>query len=342
MTNENNYNNFINKIHKNSKNNLQCNTGIFELTRLCNFKCKMCMFKLNKESTRLSSSHFISIAEELCKYGLIDLTLTGGEVFTRKDFFEIYNNIYDMGIILSIMTNAYLLDDIKISCLSNRPPRIMYISLYGTSDNTYERICGCKLGFTTVFNNIIKLIDAKINIILQATITKLNYCDYSEILAIGKQLEIPVRTSYRIHDPVRNSDTNCDFVNNIRLDINNISPNFDNIVPKIRESNNPSLKKCNASKNSFCITRDGKMQICQNAEYPYVDITNNNIKEALIQLREKVNLITCPIKCKNCEYIKYCDICIGGIHKNKDNIFIPYDDYCKFAKQIKKIINKRR
>ena len=65
--------------------------GVFELTPRCNFNCNMCYVHLKPDEIpsvgrELSAGEWISIAEELQRAGMIELTLTGGEPFVRRDF----------------------------------------------------------------------------------------------------------------------------------------------------------------------------------------------------------------------------------------------------------------
>lgn len=320
-------------------NNLTYTSAVFELTRCCNFQCKMCCVRKNTEKIT-DASDFVKIAEDACNNGLIDLTLTGGEIFLRNDFFDIYNPIYDMGIIISLMTNGYLLDDYKISELKKRPPRIVHITLYGASNKTYENVCGCKNGFNIVYANILKLKKVGINIVIQVTITKLNVNDYEDILKIADDLGIPVRISYRIFDPVRDADTNISDVENIRLDLLNLPSKLENILGWKKETV-MYIKKCNAIKNSFCVTSDRKLQICQNSEFPNVDIKKYGLNDSLILLKKQLENFKIPEVCIHCENLNFCDLCYSGIYKNSQGEFVPYNYFCELAEINRLIFQKK-
>ena len=71
---------------------------------------------------------------------MVFVLLTGGEPFLRKDFFEIYEGMRAMGLMITINTNGSLLTgEIRRKLIENPPVRLN-ISLYGGCDETYRNI----------------------------------------------------------------------------------------------------------------------------------------------------------------------------------------------------------
>ena len=137
------------------------------------------------------------------------------------------------------------------------------------------------------------------------------------------------------------SDTDSENVRKVRIELNQI-PNSARVEYFEKNDNKKEisiLKMCKGSRNSFCITSNGKMQICQNAEYPQIDIEKYGVRNSLRLLSEKIEEITCPEKCKYCTKIQYCDICIGGIYKDERGEFVPYNSYCEYAEQIEREVS---
>lgn len=331
------YQSYINEITSDIKNPLNCAFGDFELTQQCNFNCKMCFIN-NKNIDGLKSEQYIKYAKEAVENGLLELSLTGGEVFTRKDFFDIYDEIYKLGVLISIMTNGYLLDDKKIEHLYHKPPHNIYVTLYGTSNETYKKICGVDNGFTVVYNNIQKLINAGIRVVLQATLTVYNICDYEEMIKLGKVLNLPIRVNHRLFYPL---DTAQNDINNIKKSQIDLSDTPDDLINSERNyiTSTEIIKKCKALKNSFCITAKGKLQICQRCTYMSVNIDEKGLISALDYLRSKVEYFKIPKKCLQCNNSQFCDLCLGGIYQLKNGSTYPYECFCEFAKRKKKIMN---
>ena len=103
--------------------------------------------------------------------GMLYLLLTGGEPFLRKDFREIYQGLYDLGIIIEINSNGTLIDEQTVAWLREVPPQRINITLYGASDVTYGRLCRNPKGFTQVSRAIRLLKEARINVRLNCSVT---------------------------------------------------------------------------------------------------------------------------------------------------------------------------
>ena len=91
-------------------------SGTFELTPFCNFRCVMCYVRLDREQAlsqgqMLRAEDWISIAKQAQKMGMLNLCLTGGEPLTHPDFWKIYAELNQMGFLITILSNGYLIDE---------------------------------------------------------------------------------------------------------------------------------------------------------------------------------------------------------------------------------------
>ena len=130
-------------------------SGTFELSPLCNMDCKMCYIKMSKEKqesiARLrTKEEWLNLAKEARNEGMLFLLLTGGEPFLVKNFKELYIELHKMGFCISINTNGTMIDEEVIEWLKKYPPMRINMTLYGASDETYERLCNNPKGFTQV------------------------------------------------------------------------------------------------------------------------------------------------------------------------------------------------
>jgi MoaA/NifB/PqqE/SkfB family radical SAM enzyme len=60
-----------------------------ELTHRCNFRCQHCYIPDFSLPNLLTTERILSLLEELKAAGTLFLTLTGGEMFLRQDWFTI-------------------------------------------------------------------------------------------------------------------------------------------------------------------------------------------------------------------------------------------------------------
>lgn len=94
-----------------------------------------------------TTDEWIHMAEQAAKAGTLELLLTGGEVMLRPDFCEIYEAIAQMGFVLSVYTNATMVTDKIMEVFQRYPPHKIGVIMYGVSNQTYKRLCGCADGY---------------------------------------------------------------------------------------------------------------------------------------------------------------------------------------------------
>lgn len=64
--------------------------GGIELTPYCNLRCVHCYLQDQEKSTLLSTEEVELIIDKIFDAGVLFLYFTGGEIFTRPDFLDIY------------------------------------------------------------------------------------------------------------------------------------------------------------------------------------------------------------------------------------------------------------
>lgn len=82
------------------------------ITGRCNLKCKYCFYADEMVArSDLSTECWLAFVEELGGLGVMDVTLTGGEVFTRQDLFELIDGIIANRMRYSILSNGTLITE---------------------------------------------------------------------------------------------------------------------------------------------------------------------------------------------------------------------------------------
>ena len=130
-------------------------SGTFELTPRCTLDCKMCYIHNKANDLAVIEKEkptewWLDLAKKAQGAGMLLLLLTGGECMLRKDFEEIYLACKKMGLLITINTNATLIDEEKIKFFKENPPQRVNITLYGMSRETYGNLCGVPEAFDRV------------------------------------------------------------------------------------------------------------------------------------------------------------------------------------------------
>ncbi|MEE0875638.1 MAG: radical SAM protein [Ruminococcus sp.] len=168
-----------------------------ELLPVCNFNCKVCYIRMTFDEVKQSGQrvlrfedwkYYIDAAAEL---GVYSITFTGGECTIHPDFIQIYQYAYQKGIQVGMISNGSSITPEIMDLFENCPPTKVYITLYGMSNDTYERFCGVR-AFDKVMRNIDALRSKKINVILNFTVGKENLYDLEKALRFARDNQIAI------------------------------------------------------------------------------------------------------------------------------------------------------
>jgi len=302
----------------------------------------MCYVHLSKEEAdrrgrELTADEWLGFAEAARSKGLLFLLLTGGEPLIRPDFKYIYTELRKMGIMVSINTNASMIDDDYFEFFKKDPPMRFNISLYGTSDDTYESLCGNR-SFEKVLNNIKRLKGAGMAVKLNVLFGPSNVDDMDGIRRISEETGIPIKPTTYLYPPIRVS---CDETggNKARFSAKEAAY-YDFVCDKERFEHEMFVKRtaalcrgiksevsdeecdgvpsegiaCRAGRSSFWMTWDGKMMPCGMMVEPVTYPLRDGFDAAWKELRAKTEEILMPAECKNCSVRHACHVCAASTY----------------------------
>lgn len=308
--------------------------GNFELTARCNFNCPMCYVHMTEEQVaasgkELTAQQWLQLARDAKDRGMIFALLTGGEPLIRKDFFEIYKGMKEMGILVSINSNGSMLRGEILERFLEDPPSRFNISLYGGSNETYQNMCGRPV-YDQVKENIRALRKAGVDVSLNLSITPFNKADLPQIYADAAELDVNVRASSYMYPPIRLEDGSFGCGNRlsteeaakyaVEWDVLRFSEeefalraqNMANLVNTDQEGcpvESGEGIQCRAGSTSFWITWDGRMLPCGMMTEPEVYPLEVGFELAWEQLRATAAQIRTPAKCVNCDHKEVCGVC---------------------------------
>lgn len=316
-------------------------TTAFELTPVCNLNCRMCYVRLGKQQAEAlggirNMEFWLDLAQQFMEEGNLFILFTGGEPLLYPHFRELYTQLHEMGIVLSLNTNVLLLDEAIADLLQKYPPRFVRLTLYGASDETYERLCGVKNGFTRCMHGIRLLKERNILTRINLTQTTLNQNDYKAMLNLAQELDIHVEAANYI-SVFSTPDKGSDEILQVRNTPDQAAEN--EVVMKIRKSGKefgryvaesyqyltqpvyPKMEgtalTCRAGKSSCWVNWKGELKACVDMEEPSVDLKKTSVHEAWIQLKEAVKHLPLHTECKDCKLKPFCDVCYANATNEK-------------------------
>ena len=122
-------------------------SGTIEVTRRCPLTCAHCYNNLpmgdrGAAQRELSCDEHCRLLDEIADAGCLWLLYTGGEIFARRDFIDIYSYARRRGLLITLFTNGTLITPALADRLVEERPFAIEITLYGRTRETYERLTG--------------------------------------------------------------------------------------------------------------------------------------------------------------------------------------------------------
>ena len=151
-----------------------------EVTRRCPLECKHCynnlpMGDLAARNRELSKEEHFQLLDQLVEVGAFWLLYSGGEIFARKDFLEIYTYAKQKGFLITLFTNGILINERIADYLLEFPPFAIEITLYGRTKKTYEALTGIPGSYERCLRGIELLRDRGLPLKLKTVPTTINY-----------------------------------------------------------------------------------------------------------------------------------------------------------------------
>ena len=301
-------------------------TGSFELTPLCNLDCKMCYVHLNKEQMKgaqlLTVEQWKTIMQQAIDAGMMYARLTGGECLTYPGFRELYLFLRSKGIEVSILSNGLLMQADMLDFLRAYPPAAIQITLYGASEDAYERVTG-RREFHRVLTNIRRL--KELDFPLQIAVTPNAYMDDGEDVirllheegfhfAINSGLMKPrEETGRELGDA--GLDTYVAMMK-ARLKLKGVTTEPDCDPESLPDpgSENASAERgvrCGAGRSNFAVDWKGGMHPCNNFPCETEDVLSLGFAEAWKRTNHKALNYPVPAECEGCAYKAVCKHCVA-------------------------------
>jgi MoaA/NifB/PqqE/SkfB family radical SAM enzyme len=173
-------------------------SGAFDLTYRCNFHCRHCYAghltgRSSSQAGELSAAQIEDLLCQAADAGCLTLVLSGGEPLLRDDFLDIYLAAKRLGMIVTVFTNGSLIGERHLRVFEEYPPHEIEVSVYGTTDATYERVTGITGSFTRVRRVVDQLLERGVAVGLKTMILRDNEGEVASIDALARDLGVPFR-----------------------------------------------------------------------------------------------------------------------------------------------------
>lgn len=331
--------------------------GSLELLPLCNMNCDMCYVRLDREEMEHAGSlrtleEWLSLAEEMKNAGTLFLLLTGGEPLLYPDFRRLYTELLSLGMIITINTNGTLLDEEWADFFARQKPRRINLTLYGSNEETYERLCHYRFGYQKAIRAISLLKERNIDVKVGCSAVYGNETDIEHIFSIGKELSVPVHIDSYMYPASRERtapyDKNIRFspkkaasiwFRDLRQSMSDIE--YEAYRKQLFQMSKDMEKEpsgqyipgtqCMAGNCSFTVNWQGELRPCVMLSEPSFPVFEIGFEHAWQNLRKALQKIFINPECNACSLRPFCRICpASALYEGGSYDRIP-EYLCRFA-----------
>ncbi|MEI8190185.1 MAG: radical SAM protein [candidate division NC10 bacterium] len=299
--------------------------GSIEMTFRCNLRCAHCYLNessgdLRVKQQELTTAEILRITDEAVDLGCLWMLLTGGEIFLRPDFAEIYLHMKKRGLLVTVFTNGTMINPRIADLLAEWPPLIVEITIYGSAPAVYERITDIPGSYRRCIRGIELLLDRNVRLRLKTIPLTINYSDMEGMrsLAAGYGLDF-------VWDPLVNCRLDGDKrPEAVRLSTEQIVA-LEKQEPKRvtayaqefqkRAHAEPRLEliTCGAYLHSFHIDPYGNLLPCMLVRSPAYNLREGSFRQGwrdfFPAMRDRARTKSAP--CDACGFNNACDMCVG-------------------------------
>jgi MoaA/NifB/PqqE/SkfB family radical SAM enzyme len=168
--------------------------GSVELTQRCNLRCRHCYGQNSHPATdALPTTELKHLLGRLADHGVLFLALTGGEPLLHPDFADIYLHAKRRGFLLTVMTNAVLVDAPLADLLATRLPRRIEVTVYGCTADVYEQVTGVPGSFERFRRGVDLLLARDLPVHLKMMVLRSNGAQFEAVQTWASERGCPFR-----------------------------------------------------------------------------------------------------------------------------------------------------
>jgi radical SAM protein with 4Fe4S-binding SPASM domain len=325
-------------------------SGSIEVTRRCNLACMHCYanLPLGDEQARraeLTYGEHCRLLDEMAAEQCLWLLYTGGEIFVRKDFLDIYGYARKTGFLITLFTNATLITRATAEYLSTWRPFSIEVSIYGCTAGTHDRVTGVAGSFQSTVAGVRFLMEAGLAPALKTMVLKANAHELWDMKRfveedLGLEFRFDSMINPRVDSSLAPLSMRLSPEEVVELDLREpkrrnewvkFCDHFNRPVPS--SEGGADLYVCGGSHNAFAIDASGGLSTCVIWHGDKYDLRKGSFKQGwegfLLEVSRKK--MTRRTKCVACELRSMCGMCPANGVLECGSAEEPVDFLCQVA-----------
>ena len=160
-----------------------------DITYRCNERCVHCYLD-HHDHGEMTTSEILRLIDEMADAGVLTLTLSGGEIFLRKDFFEIVEHARRLTFCVKLKTNALLIGESEAVRLRDLAVQEIQVSIYSHRPEVHDAITLVPGSLNRSLSAIRFLKAQDLKVVMANVLMRQNMSDYAAVKDLAEQIGV--------------------------------------------------------------------------------------------------------------------------------------------------------
>jgi radical SAM protein with 4Fe4S-binding SPASM domain len=160
-----------------------------DVTYRCDERCVHCYLD-HEDHGEMTTAEIFDVLDQLAEAGTFFLTLSGGEVFMRQDFFKILEYARSLMFCVKVKTNAFMIREKQADRLSELGIEGVQVSIYSHRPAVHDAITKLPGSLKRSLDGIRLLRQRGVKVTIANVLMRQNMQDYAGVVALAKELDV--------------------------------------------------------------------------------------------------------------------------------------------------------
>ncbi len=346
----NEYKDFSLEVHSQAAFHSKVVNAQIELTYGCNLHCVHCYTDCYNQrdlikERELPYEEVIRILDQLHQQGVLWVCFTGGEIFMRRDFFDIYLYAKEKGFLITLFTNVTPITRRIADFLAEHRPFVIETSCHGATPETFDKVTQVPGSFRRFQEGIGLLLERNLPVKVKTKAMTLNKHELGQIKAFVEGLGLKFQVSTEIYPRLNGDLTPA----NYRLSPHEIvelefpASDFDDendSCPAGEDSGlgpppDDRLFRCGCGTTAVHINAWGKLGACTWVNEPRADLRDKSVAAGIAEVFPQIRgaRYQAETPCRTCHVYSLCDKMPANAAAEAGDREQPVEYFCRVAYQ---------
>lgn len=322
----------------------------FDITYRCNERCVHCYLD-HEDYGELETAEIKRILSQLAAAGTLMLTFSGGEIFLRKDFFELLEFARSLHFDIALKSNALMITQARAEKLRSLGVRKIQVSIYSTDPQIHDTVTKVPGSLARSLQAIRSLKALGLHVKIACPLMKQNISGLKQLRELAEELGVSYVIDMTI-TPKLDGDTGILALRNSAEDLMDVmrdpilngkkAPEPASVTTVLGSTISSGMEidpydgiPCSAGHNTCYISPYGEVYPCIQMPIPAGNLRKESFEEIWHRSPQfdrvrAVRESDLPV-CAHCAIRKHCERCPGLAQVEGGDLLGGYERACELA-----------